>query len=652
MGGFFFDFEPFRTASSDRDAPRRFIEPPPFNLANCYKDSSNLTPLVFILSKGSDPTKAFNIFCTEMKFNRKVQSLSLGQGQGPKATTMIEEATAKGAWVYLQNCHLFVSWLINLEVLCDGLTPEKTHRDFRLWLTSMPCAQFPVSILQNGVKMTNEPPKGLKANLKATYYKMTDADLQSTDKPEAYRKLLFALCFFHACCQERRKFGPLGWNVPYEFNETDLDISRDQLQLFLDAYDEIPYRVLCFLTSYINYGGRVTDYIDIRTCDVIMKSFYRPQIFETDYPFEPSGTYRSIDPDPENPHQSYMDYIETLPLTAGPAIFGMHDNANISCAFTEAMGMFDTLLTMEASGGGGGGGGSEELIAYEVSQITEKLSQRGRFDVPGIQMQYPVLYEESMNTVLAQECIRYNKLVDVMELTLPQLDKALQGLVVMSGELEAMGNSIALGQVPGAWEAKAYPSLKPLGPWTDDLMLRLDFIRDWIRDGIPITFWISGFYFPQAFLTGSMQNYARSKQFPIDTIAFDFIMLDTFSADSITTKPSDGVYIRGLFLEGARWDPEIRSLNDSRPKQLFSPAPIMHLSPCKDREEPTGGIYRCPIYKVLSRRGVLSTTGHSTNFVMWIEIPSNREDGINNDGKVDQLEWAKGGVAAFCSLKF
>ena len=81
--------------------------------------------------------------------------------------------------------------------------------------------------------------------------------------------------------------------VPYEFNETDLDISRDQLQLFLDAYDDIPYRVLCFLTSYINYGGRVTDYIDIRTCDVIMKSFYRPAIFEKDYPFEPSGTYRS-----------------------------------------------------------------------------------------------------------------------------------------------------------------------------------------------------------------------------------------------------------------------------------------------------------------------------------------------------------------------
>ena len=631
-----------------------FVEPPPFDLMSCYKDSNVLSPLIFVLSKGSDPTKAFNEFASKMKMDRKTRMLSLGQGQGPKAVRMIEEGTQKGAWVFLQNCHLYISWLTELERICENLTVETVHKDFRLWLTSMPCVEFPIAVLQSSVKMTNEPPKGLKANLRNAYHKLNNNLLNVTKKPSEYKKILFGLCFFHAVVQERRQFGPLGWNIPYEFNDTDLDISKGQLELFLDQYQVTPWKVLNFLTSYINYGGRVTDYIDLRTIDVILKQFYNPQILTSDYKFDSEGIFYSIEvEDTQDSHAAYMDYIEKLPLAAAPSVFGMHENAKIASANNDTFSMFDICLSLQSSdtSGGAGGGSREKLIEAAGKDIYTKIQQKGQFDIEEISMLYPVAYEESMNTVLIQECIRYNKLIEVMEITLPSLLKALKGLVVMSSELESIATSIALNQVPASWANKAYPSMKPLSAWVDDLVNRLNFIIDWVERGVPTVFWISGFYFPQAFLTGSLQNFARKYKFPIDTVSFDFNILEVNHTE-VNERPEDGVFVRGLYLEGARWCTETRSLTDSYPKQLYTELPVMHLLPQQNRPDKTADVYRCPVYKILSRRGTLSTTGHSTNFIMWIELPSNRTNILNNENKADQEEWIKAGVAAFSSLMY
>lgn len=100
---------------------------------------------------------------------KRFNALSLGQGQAPIATRLIEEGVRNGNWVFLANCHLSLSWMPQLDKLVEQMGGEQTHGEFRLWLSSSPTPHFPISILQAGIKMTTEPPKGLRANMKRLY---------------------------------------------------------------------------------------------------------------------------------------------------------------------------------------------------------------------------------------------------------------------------------------------------------------------------------------------------------------------------------------------------------------------------------------------------------------------------------------------------
>eukprot|EP00736_Rhodelphis_marinus_P004047 Rmarinus@m.11564 len=618
---------------------RRFVEFPPFDIASAFDYSGPLTPMIFVLSSGSDPMSYLLSFAKAQGYADKLKSISLGQGQGPIAEGLIEEAKNTGGWVCLQNCHLSASWMPALEKILEELETQDVHDDFRLWLTSMPSKHFPVVVLQSGIKMTNEPPKGLRANILRTFLDMPKDDFETAKKPKIWKRLLFALAFFHAVILERRKYGAVGWNIPYEWMTSDLDVSITNLKMYLEEHEEVPYQTLNYVLGVVNYGGRITDMWDQRCATCILRNYIRPEILSESFAFTEDGSYR---PPPECSLEDVRDYVRSLPIHDNPLVFELNENANITFQTKESRTMLNTIIDIQPRMAGAGGGKSPDELAAEIAADTQaKLPELLTKDLAHDKT-FAVLEDGSMNPLgvcLNQEMLRFNKLINVMRSSLIELQRAIKGLVVMSQSLDEVYSSFLNQRVPQMWANAAYPSLKPLASWVQDLVDRVEFIRSWIVDGPPPTFWVPAFFFPQGFLTSALQMHARRTLIAIDSLTFRTEVTRLDKEDVVET-PDTGIYVHGFFMEGARWNRETMSVDEALPGELYCAMPVIWMDPqALGTPLPTNN-YECPLYKTSTRAGTLSTTGHSTNFVMAINITS-----FESEDK-----WVRRGAAMLCQL--
>ncbi|KAG5210204.1 hypothetical protein JEQ12_015398 [Ovis aries] len=577
----------------------KYVERTRLDLVKAFEESSPATPIFFILSPGVDALKDLEILGKRLGFtidSGKFHNVSLGQGQEMVAETALEKASREGHWVILQNVHLVAKWLRTLEKLLERLS-RGSHRDYRVVMSaeSAPTPSehvIPQGLLEDSIKITNEPPTGMLANLHAALYNFDQDTLEVCSKEQEFKSILFSLCYFHACVAGRLRFGPQGWSHRYPFSPGDLTICANVLYNYLEANPNVPWEDLRYLFGEIMYGGHITDDWDRKLCCVYLEEFMNPSLLMLAPGF---AAPPSLD------YSGYHQYIEEMLPPESPVLYGLHPNAEIEFLTVTSNVLFRTLLEMQPRNAVSSeelGQCTEDKVKNVLDDILEKLPEE--FNMTEIMQKNPNRSPYAL--VCLQECERMNILLREIRVSLQQLELGLKGELTLSPDMEAQQSAMSYDAVPETWSKLAYPSTYGLAQWFNDLLLRCRELDTWTQDlALPAVVWLSGFFNPQAFLTAIMQTTARKNEWPLDKMCLT-VDITKKTKDDYGHPPREGAYLHGLLMEGARWDSQSGTIVEARLKELRSTMPVIFAKAIPVDRQETKHTYACPVYKT-KRRG-------------------------------------------------
>uniref|UniRef100_A0A665X1Y1 Dynein, axonemal, heavy chain 9 n=1 Tax=Echeneis naucrates TaxID=173247 RepID=A0A665X1Y1_ECHNA len=567
-----------------------------------FEESSPATPMFFILSPGVDPLKDVEKHGKKVGYtfdNKNFHNISLGQGQEIIAEQALDLAAKNGHWVILQNIHLVARWLGTLEKLLEQHA-YGSHENFRVFVSAEPSSTpeghiIPQGILESSIKITNEPPTGMHANLHKALDNFTQDTVEMCARENEFKSILFALCYFHAVVAERRKFGPQGWNRSYPFNTGDLTISINVLHNYLEANPKVPYDDLRYLFGEIMYGGHITDDWDRRLCRTYLEEYIKPEMMEGELYLAPGF------PLPGNmDYNSYHEYIDNALPAESPYLYGLHPNAEIGFLTQTSEKLFRTVLEMQPRDGGtceGSGTTREDKVRSLVEDILEKLPEEFNMTELLTRAEEKTPYQ----VVLLQECERMNFLTQEIRHSLYELNLGLKGELTVTTDMENLQNAIFLDMVPENWNKRAYPSMSGLALWFTDLLARIKELEAWSADFIlPSAVWLAGFFNPQSFLTAIMQAMARRNEWPLDSMGLQCDVTKK-NREDFSSPPREGAYVHGLYMEGARWDTQTGMIVDARLKELTPPMPVIFIRATPVDKQESKNIYQCPVYKTRER---------------------------------------------------
>uniref|UniRef100_A0AAQ4Q6E3 AAA+ ATPase domain-containing protein n=1 Tax=Gasterosteus aculeatus aculeatus TaxID=481459 RepID=A0AAQ4Q6E3_GASAC len=605
----------------------KFAEPVILSLHGTWEESDPRTPLICFLSMGSDPTD--QIEALAKKLNLECRAVSMGQGQEVHARKLLKTSMMQGGWVLLQNCHLGLEFMD--ELLETISTAETMHDTVRVWITTEPHDHFSITLLQSSIKFTNDPPQGVRAGLKRTFAGISQNQLEVCNLP-MWKPILYSVAFLHTAVQERRKFGPLGWNIPYEFNSADFTASVEFVERHLDdcgPRKDVSWDTVRYMLAEVQYGGRVTDDYDKRLLKCFAREWFSKKMSDPSFCF-----YTGYNIFVRKTVDEYMECIQSLPTIDSPEALGLHSNADITYQTNTSAEVLDTITNIQPKESGGGSGATRESIVYKLAQeMLEKLPPNYvPHEVKSKLMKMGAM--NPMNIFLRQEVDRMQRIINVVRISLTELKLAIDGTIIMSENLRDALDNIFDARVPKLWRKISWES-STLGFWFTELLERNKQFNSWVFIGRPKTFWMTGFFNPQGFLTAMRQEVTRAnKGWALDTVTLTNKVLK-HAREDITASPTEGVYVYGLYLEGAGWDKNNTHLIESSAKVLFTDLPVIHMFAINSTAPVDPKLYVCPIYKKPRRTDL--------NYITAVVLPTRKSQSPDH--------WIMRGVALLCDIK-